>query len=690
MFRPARISSPTTGVMERMDELNPPRLRVLLLEDVPMDAELLEYELGRAGIRFDARRVDTREGFLRELREFAPDLILSDYTLPKFDGMTALKLALELAPHVPFVVVTGSINEETAVGCMKAGAADYLLKNNLARIGPAIGAAIERARARADQHQAEAALRRSEANLRAIFNNTLQDFVLLDPRGVVRTLNKASSGWTHWVTGREVREGDVLAELLPEPIRAEWDGLFRRALGNEVITIEREVAPGGASPGEAAGGETRWFEASLIPVVDEGIVIGVCLSVVNITQRKRSEDHFRRAERMEAVGRLAGGVAHEVNNMMTVIQGFGDFLLRSLDERDDRRRDLREILKAADRAASVTRQLLAFSRQQVLQPRILSLNAVVGELEGMLRRILGESVRLELKLAPELGSVTADRAQLEQALVNLTLNARDALSDGVRNGRAGRLLVETAAVELDDGYLRRRNGVSIEPGRYAMLAVSDDGAGMAPEVLTRVFEPFYTTKPVGQGTGLGLSTVYGIVKQSGGYVWAYSEAGLGTTFKIYLPLTSGAAERTSEAHPQAGRQGGSETILVVEDEEIVRSLTCRILDELGYAVREAANGREAVAMLEASDAPVDLVLTDVVMPDMGGRELGERLRTRFPGLPVLYMSGYTGEDVVQRGLLTADAPFQQKPFTPDDLGRTIRAMLDARSVVGSGDGLVRA
>jgi PAS domain S-box-containing protein len=644
---------------------HPAPLRILVLEDVPMDAELLEYELSRAGIACTTRCVENRSAFVEALHDFRPQLILSDYSLPGFDGMAALGLARELAPTVPFIVVTGSINEETAVGCMRAGAADYLLKNNLARIGPAIEAALAREQARVEKWRAEEALRRSEANLRAIFHNTRQDFVLLDRRGVVLTMNKRASDWAEWVVGREVQEGDILPEILPEAIRAEWQLLFEQALASHPQTIERLVT--------RESGEERWFEASLLPVVEsDGTVIGVCLGVVNIDDRKRTEDHLRRVEKMQAVGRLAGGVAHEVNNMMTVILGFGDFLMRGLPATDQRVSDVREIVRAAERAANVTQQLLAFSRQQILQPRVIDLNQVIAGLDAMLSRIVGSDHEVRFSLEPTLASVRADVGQIEQVVVNLVLNARDSMP------RGGRITLETAPVMLDDAYLRRHSGVRVPHGSYVMLAVSDTGHGMDAATQARIFEPFFTTKPTGKGTGLGLSTVYGIVKQSDGYIWVYSEPGLGTTFKIYLPAVT--ADSTVAlpvtGPPDVIPRPGSERILVIEDEEIVRELTCRLLRDLGYTVLEAQHGLAGLGLIEKQEAAIDLVISDVVMPEMGGRELGEELGRRFPGLPVLYMSGYTGEDVVQRGLLEADAPFQQKPFHPDALARKVRDMLD--------------
>ena len=591
-------------------------------------------------------------------------MILADYTLPGFDGMTALRLAQAAAPVTPFIVVTGSINEETAVGCMRAGASDYLLKNNLARIGPAIEAALERERARAERRAAEAALRRSEANLRAIFHNAVQDFVLLDRRGTVLTLNKAASNWANWVTGQEVREGDVLVELLPPPIAEEWTGFFAEALAGRMVALERKVTnPAGAD---------RWFEAHLIPVVaDDGGVIGVCLSVVNIDERKRTEENLRRVERLQAIGRLAGGVAHEVNNMMTVVLGLSEFLLRDLPAEDRRHEDVVEISRAAERAATSPASCSRSAASRCCSPDVLDLNAMVSGIAADARGASSARTSTSSRARAAPRAVHADPGQIEQVLLNLVVNARDAMP------RRRHAHHRDRDVELDEHYVRRHPGVA-SPGSYVLLAVSDTrhrhGRG---DVQRRIFEPFFTTKPAGKGTGLGLSTVYGIVKQSGGYIWVYSEPGLGSAFKVYLPSFM-AAPTTARDLVREIPSGGRETLLVVEDEEMVRLLACRVLRERGYTVHEASHGAEALELLERAPVLPDLVVSDVVMPTMGGRELGTRLRERAPGLPVLYMSGFTGEDVVRRGLLDPGAPFQQKPFHPDALAKQVRDLLDAR------------
>jgi signal transduction histidine kinase len=388
-----------------------------------------------------------------------------------------------------------------------------------------------------------------------------------------------------------------------------------------------------------------------------------------LAERTRAEEQIRRAQRMDAVGKLAGGVAHEVNNMMTVVLGFGEFALRHLEKGHPARADLEEMIKAGGRAAAITQQLLAFSRRQHHQPQVLHLHDVVAELAKLLLQLVGAEYTLDLEVPRDVSPVLADRTQLDQILVNLVLNARDALQPG------GRVTIRAAMAQLDGEYALGHPGVEIRSGEYVMLTVSDTGRGMTREAQERAFEPFFTTKPVGQGTGLGLSTVYGMVKQSDGYIWLYSELGLGTTVKIYLPARMAPLE--VEAPRPGPARAGRETILVVEDEETVRRLARRALEQEGYAVHEAKDGSEALELIGDPARKIDLVLCDVVMPNMSGRELGDRIGRIHPGTPVLYMSGYTGHDVTHRGLIPPDVPFIQKPFTPDGLGERVREMLDA-------------
>jgi two-component system cell cycle sensor histidine kinase/response regulator CckA len=423
---------------------------------------------------------------------------------------------------------------------------------------------------------------------------------------------------------------------------------------------------------------TVWVSETAVAVRDaSGAVQHFQGSLQDVTERRQAdaerfelEEKLRQGQRVEAVGRLAGGIAHDFNNLLTAILGYGDLLHAKLDGHELLRGEVDGIRKAAERAASLTRQLLAFSRRQVLNPTVLNLNAVVGDMEKMLQRMIGEDVELVTRFDPLLGSVKADRGQIEQVLMNLVVNARDAMADG------GRLVIETANVVLDEGYAARH--VAAEPGSYALLSVTDSGAGMDDETHRRAFEPFFTTKEPTKGTGLGLSTVYGIVKQSGGYVWLYSEPGSGTTVKVYLPLVDEPAAEERPVSPPAAAlsAGASETILLVEDEEIVRSLARTTLEAAGYHVIEAGSGEEAL-LLAREPAEIDLLLTDVVMPGMNGRELAQHVTATRPGLSVLYTSGYSEEAITHQLPLDPRAAFLEKPFTAYALTRTVRDVLDS-------------
>ena len=438
------------------------------------------------------------------------------------------------------------------------------------------------------------------------------------------------------------------------------------------------------APGKTSSIELRarhrdqsWLhiEAVMTNLLHESNIGGIVVNARDVTERKKaeealhdSEERLRQSQKMEAVGQLAGGVAHDFNNLLAVIIGYADMLLKRLPADDERTiRQLQEIKKAGDRAKSLTRQLLAFSRKQVLQPKVLDLNEVVHDLEKMLGRLIGENIEMRTVLKADPGSVKADPGQIEQVLMNLAVNARDAMPDG------GSLTIETDNVELNEGYTQKHR--PIEAGSYVMIAVSDSGCGMSAELQSRIFEPFFTTKETGKGTGLGLSTVYGIVKQSGGAVWVYSEPGHGTTFKIYLPRVD---EVASVVEPRVERSmtlTGTETVLLVEDEEAVRQLAEEVLQSNGYRVLGASNGNEAVIVAEKHDGVINLMVTDVVMPHLGGRELAEKLSVTRPDMRVLYMSGYTDDAIVHHGVLDGRAAFLEKPFAPDALALKVREVL---------------
>ena len=419
------------------------------------------------------------------------------------------------------------------------------------------------------------------------------------------------------------------------------------------------------------GATERQLRASFFPVaVLDGPPLGIGMFVAETTERRGLEAQLQQAQKMEAVGQLAGGIAHDFNNLLTVITSYGAMVMGDLPRESPHAADVQEILNAANRASSLTRQLLAFSRRQVLQPHVLDLNELTGNLEKMLRRLLREDIQLVTRFDPRLALVNADAGQLEQVIVNLVVNARDAMP------RGGRISIETSNVTLGEGYGPMHANTT--PGPYVLLSVSDTGKGMDKATQAHIFEPFFTTKPIGQGTGLGLSTVYGIVKQSGGYVWVYSELDRGTTFKVYLPAVSGITKpNESERDAQAQVAGGPERILLVEDEPNVRRIAKRILERNGYTVLEASNGTEALRMLERRQEPIALVLTDLVMPEMGGRELASKLRIVSPTSRVLFMSGYTEDAVLRQSVMEPGAIFLDKPFTFDTLIRKVREALAA-------------
>jgi len=392
--------------------------------------------------------------------------------------------------------------------------------------------------------------------------------------------------------------------------------------------------------------------------------------IEDITERKRAEQEARQVHKMEAIGRLAGGIAHDFNNLLTAIVGYADLALNQLGADDPVSRDIQEICAAGKSAASLTRQLLAFSRKQMLQPEVLDLNLIVSRMNGLLKRLIDEHIRLEWKPQIPLDRIRADPGQLEQVILNLALNARDAMP------RGGTLSIETANVELDAAYASDHPGAAA--GKHVVLAISDTGVGMDRAVQEHVFEPFYTTKELGKGTGLGLATVYGIVKQSGGYVWVYSEPGRGATFKIYLPRTegSGVGAHHPAEKPDSPRSTGSETVLLVEDDRAVRQFARVVLGRAGYRVLEAENARQAEAIVRHRAGPINVLVSDLIMPGLSGPSLFARLSTERPGMKVLYISGYTDDAFIHQSGLPADVPFLQKPFTTDGLLCKVREVID--------------
>lgn len=642
----------------------PVPLHVLFVEDRPSDVDLLLFELRRSGYEVMWQRVDEEPDYREQLK---PDLdvILTDYNLPQFDATTALQILNETGLNIPFIVVSASIPEEFAVEMMKQGAADYLLKDRLGRLGAAIDSALQKRQVREARRIAEEALRESEARHRAI-SELSSDYAysLYIPRD--------GSVVSEWITDAFTRiTGHTLDEV---SARGGWMSLVHPADRERLESRWQDLLAGRSTTTElriaTRSGGFRTIRDRARPVYDpaEGRVHRVYGAAEDITQQRLLEEQLRHSQKMEAIGRLAGGVAHDFNNTLAVIRGYTDFALEDLPSDSPLRDDLEEIRKAADRASSLTRQLLAFSRKQVLAPHNVSVRELVQGVERMTRRVIGEDIGLETRFTADPDTVFIDSGQMEQVLLNLVVNARDAMPEG------GRLTITTASVEPDELFIARHPEARPEP--YVVVEVSDTGCGMSREVLQRVFEPFFTTKEAGKGTGLGLATVYGTLQQSGGFITVYSEPNLGTTFKLYLPCIT---SRTPEADLTAGAGGDgqvSATVLLVEDEAEVRKLTFRLLSRCGYRILESASAEEALALSRRYRDPIHLLLTDLVLPGMPSRELIQKLRSMHPEARLLLTSGYPDEVLVGRGLIQPGELLLQKPFTAQDLARKVRSALD--------------
>jgi signal transduction histidine kinase/CheY-like chemotaxis protein len=417
------------------------------------------------------------------------------------------------------------------------------------------------------------------------------------------------------------------------------------------------------------GGEKFWADVVLTPVLAEDTqLLGFAEITRDTSERRKLEEQLRHSQKMDAVGQLAAGVAHDFNNLLTIITGYGELVLEALKPESAEYSMVSQIIRAGERASALTRQLLIFSRRQVVEPKVLDLNVIVGDAQRMLGRLIGEDVQLACSLDPDLARVKVDPGQVEQIILNLCVNARDAMPCG------GKLTIETRNVELDANYTHSHP--EVRPGRYALLAVSDTGTGIDEKIRSHIFEPFFTTKGSGRGTGLGLATVFGIVNQNGGHIGLYTEVNRGTSFKIYLPQVGVSEEAGTALAPSYTSPKGDETLLLVEDEDAVRELSCHALRALGYTVLDTRGGEEALELCRRHGRPVQLVISDVVMPGMGGRQLVEQLEKLLPGIKSLFVSGYTDDAIVRHGVLQAETAFLQKPFTPMALAQKVRAVLD--------------
>ena len=781
-------------------------LRVLNVEDSVRDAALLARHLSAGNYDLVTERVETADGMKDALRDRKWDVILCDYSMPQFNALAALTVLNEAGLDIPFLIISATVGEEVAVEAMLTGANDYLSKNNLNRLIPAIERELQEAKNRRAQRRAEKeqgrlnteilvqrervnniiasvpgvvweascepnagaqriefisdhvetmlgysvdewlstpdfwlkivhaddrkqaerisrndlergksngpvefrwitkngdsvwvesnyvviknekgdsvglrgvttdiserkgseqALGESEERYRDLVENAHDIIYTHDLEGNYSSVNAAGERITGY-TRAEFLRINVLDMVAPEFVEMVTEMMAGRVTCDDLTAYELEII--------AKDGSRLTVEAKIRTIDKGGVPVLVQGIARNITNRKQLEEQLLQARKLESIGRLAGGIAHDFNNMLTAITGYSDLALRKLAKDSPACRDIEEVKKAGERSAMLTSQLLAFSRRQMLHPEVLKVNDVISETSSMLKRLIGEDVELQTTLEPSVGCIKVDPGQLSQILMNLSINARDAMANG------GKLTVETGNVFVESYYAD--NVAGLLPGAYVTLSVADTGVGMAPEILKQIYDPFFTTKSIGEGTGLGLATVYGIVKQSGGHIFVYSEVGHGTTFKIYLPRVAEETEIPKTHDAEVTFALGTETILLVEDEELVRSLTREVLEACGYKVIEAADGVEALEIIEISQSEIDLLLTDVVMPRMGGRELAEILKKNDPRLPILFSSGYTDDAILANGAHPINVNFIQKPYSLDEVGRKVRELLDARASKG--------
>jgi signal transduction histidine kinase len=683
-------------------------LLILILEDSPTDAELIQFELQESGFTFTANVVMTEKDFVRELQEFSPDLILSDYHLPGYNGALALAEALRRCPDTPFILVSGAIAEDRAIEILTQGAKDYVLKNRLQqRLVPAVRRALAEAEGRKARRKMEAELREahrtleervklrtaelqaeidarkkmgeelteSKARLEAALASMTDAVFISDTAGRFIDFNDAFASFHRFGNKAECARTlaeypDILDVFMPNGGLAPLEmWAVPRALRGETVTNAEYTLR------RKDTGETWVGSYSFSPIRDkDGVIVGSVVVGRDITDRKRAQEEKEKlqhqllqSQKMESIGRLAGGVAHDFNNMLGVILGRVGIAMDRADPAQPLHADLQEIAKAAERSAQLTRQLLAFARKQTVFPKVLNLNETVDGMLTMLRRLIGEDIHLVWLPAGNLWLVRIDPSQIDQLMANMCVNARDAIA-GV-----GKITIETENAAFDEAYCADHAGFS--PGEYVLLAVSDNGCGMSKETLGKLFEPFFTTKEAGKGTGLGLATVYGIVRQNGGFINVYSEPNQGTTFRIYLPRHMGKAERVGTGRASKPAMRGQETILLAEDEPAMLELITIQLQTQGYTVLGACTPGEVIRLAEEHTGEIDLLITDVVMPEMNGRQLAEKLRSRHPGLKCMFTSGYTADVIAHHGVLEEGVYFMQKPFSRDDLAAKVREAL---------------
>ncbi len=636
-------------------------LNILHLEDDPTDADLIRMIIEKGGLHAKLHRVETRREFEKELENDLYKLILADNSLPDFDGVSALKIARERKPDIPFIFVTGTLGEELAIESLKSGATDYVLKQKLARLVPSLTRALEEI----DEREKRAKAEKNLSRLALVVQQATESIMITDLEGNIDYVNPAFESHT----------GYSLMDILGQNPRilksGKQDDKFYKDLWDQISSGKTWV---GTFINKRKNGVLFYEDAVIFPIKDKkGKIINYAAVKRDITSEKELQGLLQQAQKLEAIGQLTGGIAHDFNNILSVINGYSELALMITDPSNPLYKYNSEISKAGRKAVDLVRRLLAFSRKQIIEVKTLSINDLVIGLEKMLRRLMGEDITINLVLSDECNNIKADPGQIEQILINLIVNARDAINDKTYQIFEKKIIVETSNVCLNDRFVSLHPGSKVGP--HLLLAVTDTGVGMDEKTKLKIFEPFFTTKEEESGTGLGLSTVYGIVKQNNGAICVSSEPGRGSTFSIYWPTTDSPKDFTIDTQEDVLPVGGKETILLVEDEESVRKFTKEALESLGYTVNSASNGYEAIDCINKNNLKIDLLISDVIMPKMGGVELASHLEKMNPDLKVLFVSGYVGNIIVKDGVLKKNVNFLPKPFSVQTLAKKVNKVL---------------
>lgn len=634
-------------------------LRLLAVDDNLDDLDLCLHQLKKSGENYRVETASTREQFVSKLQSQAFDVVISDFRMKDWTGLDALEEVRRLSPQTPVILLTGTLGDERAVDCIKQGITDYVLKEQITRLPLAIRRAEEELRLRQAEARAIEALRASEARYRSLVDNAAYGMYGIVPGGHIIYANPALATMLGYDSPADLLRLENISPIFRNPAvgsRLEEECFLKPSVEATTEWIRKDgrtiVVRLIGRRTQAADDPLAWLE----------------MIAEDITERAVLEKQLLQAQKFEAIGQLAGGIAHDFNNMIGAILGWADIGLDETDSDSRLHRHFEKVRHQAERAAALTRQLLAFARRQILEPRNIDLNQSVTETLSLLEKVIGGNIEMKTRLAPDLAVVRADPTQVEQVLMNLCINARDAMPGG------GTIYIETSNAQFDEEYCASQPFA--RPGSYSLLTVSDTGTGMDAATLDRIFEPFFTTKELGKGTGLGLATVYGIVRQHGGFVHVYSEPGHGTTFRIYLPVSSQPCDSAEPVEDAGPIRGGKEFVLIAEDHDGLRELARETLTSRGYRVLLACDGEQAVREFHEHSLEIDILLLDVVLPKLSGSEVYAQISQSAPRIPVIFATGYSADLALPDQLRRAGITVLQKPYSPRALARKVRDVLD--------------